>query len=587
MSQFNPNTTFYNASLPDPYRYAIGALKLNHPALLTAPSSMPVDRFSQQMASPITPSGLDTILPAEPSVGFQPLNPAQIVRLMRHPKRTGEWFNYLRIGNDPSTLRERLAMMATIHQKLDKTGKIQLENLLKNGILTNTDGDDTHSTLYYLYAIATTKRAEGLSGKNTLQEVVATLDNPYRISQKFNRLMPDTAQKMLMAEAQSPRIDPRKPVSADNFATYSNTCQAASIMFVMAQTQPKELARMAYGLTSPRLATREKVRLDQLADTPLEAFQRLKKAGIAYKVTGPNEVTVALKLPQTAYQRMVDDAKLPDKRNGVDAALQSAFVNLVSRNTYDGLSDRSWDTDSALVTIENTDSLPPLAKEQLKAIINAGMPMQATQRQALNLIQQLPMIDPHDRQALIDGLFLEASGINEDQISLARSILQDKGNVESVTYMASGAIANSNNSSPYLFGYNRDFDRISQDLLTALNAGHYPIIGTVPTDSSGAILNGHITTITGAFVDKTGALQFVIADSDDDINHHVIRAARELIPQIHHVSFPKEQAKQILKEMQTLGNHYLTPGPAEASRYQVISMAPPAAPTDSTVTRTA
>jgi hypothetical protein len=587
MSQFYPNTTFYSASLPDPYRSPIGVMGLRHPSLL-APSPIATDRFSQQASAPM----LDTVLPAEPPVGFQPLNLSQKFILLRHPKRTGEWFNYLRIGNDPSTLRERLAMMATIHQKLDKTGKIQLENLLKNGILSNTDGDDTHSTLYYLYAIATTKRAEGLSAKNTLHEVVATLDNPYRISQQFNRLKPDTAQKMLMTAAQSQRIDPRKPVSAENFATYSNTCQAASIMFVMAQTQPKELARMAYGLTSPRLASREKVRLDQLADTPLEAFQRLKQAGIAYKVTGVNEVTVSLKLPQTAYERMIDDAKLAGKRNGVDAALQSAFVNLVSRNTYDGLSDRSWDTDSALVTIENTASLPPLAKEQLKAIINEGMPKQTTQRQALNLIQQLPMISPEDRQALMDGLFLEASGINEDQISLARSILQDKGNVESVTYMVQNGNPNpnSNDSNPYLYGYKRDFDRISQDLIAALDAGHFPIIGTVPTDSSGAIMNGHITTITGAFLDKTGALQFVIADSDDDINHHVIRPARQLIPQLHHVSLPKDQAKQILKEMQTLGNNYLTPGPAEARRYQVISMVaptPPANSTASTVTMTA
>jgi hypothetical protein len=470
MSQLYPQTTFNNVSLSAPYRTPMGVISLPNNATLYAQPAV-ADHFNRQPSSLGSPPLAETSLPPEPSVGIQPLSLFQKLGLMAHPKRTATWLNLLRVGNDPSTLRERLTMMATLHHKLDKAGKVQLENLLKNGILTDTDGDDPHATLYYLYAVATTPRAKGLTCKNTLKEVIATLDNPYRISQQFNRLEPKIAQEMLAAEATAAPIDPRQPRSAENFAALSNSCQASSIMFVMAQTQPKELARMAYGLTSPRLATREKVRLDQLADSPLEAIQRLQESGIPYKITGPSEVTVALKLPTTAYERMVNDAKQPGKRNGVDAALQSAFINLVSRGTYDALSDTSWDSDSALVSIENASTLPEAFKGTLKSIILSGQPMTDVQRQFLMIVRQLPMLSSEDRAMLTEGIFTSANGQNEAQIALARSILQDKGSVDSVEYMACkpNPDVSQNDSRPYLYGYTRSFDKITEDLIKLLS----------------------------------------------------------------------------------------------------------------------
>ncbi|MEB3245153.1 MAG: hypothetical protein VKJ06_04110 [Vampirovibrionales bacterium] len=530
-----------------------------------------VDTFSRANATP--PIAVNPELSTEPpttALPVAPLSTKQKGFMLANKALMAQW--RAKLGSEAA-----LSMMVQVNDMLDKKGKLKLQNLLQSGKLTSTDGDNQSdnglTTLHYLYRIAMAPRAQGLQSKAILNEVVSCLDNPYSISQQFDALKPQIAQAMTQLDAP---VDPRKSASED-FADFSNTCSASGVMFILAQQQPKELARMAEGLTSPRLATTEIARLDQLANTPFEAYQKLKQNAIPYEPIDANTVRVTLRVPKSAYLRTLNDEQVPGKRNGTEAALQSAFIHLVSRNSYNGRSDKTFDFDTAKVAIENTTSLSPALKTQLTALVDSGLPFRQLQQQFLARVQSMPTISPEDRQTLTDGIFAEASGINEDQISLLRSIIEDKTAVDSVTYMVTDANPDpqqaKTDTSPYLYGYKRSFEQIAQDLVTALKNGHYMIIGTVPTNAQGRIENGHIRTLTGAFLDAQGEVQFTIADSDDGIPRHSIESARKLIPELHHVSFPKEQALQIKQEMQQLGANYYVPGKPESAQYNLVAMA--------------
>ena len=70
-------------------------------------------------------------------------------------------------------------------QNLDKSGRKGLDNLLKGGILLNSDSTDSSTVLDNLYNILTTKRADGLDNNKLAADLIETLNNPYRIKQKI------------------------------------------------------------------------------------------------------------------------------------------------------------------------------------------------------------------------------------------------------------------------------------------------------------------------------------------------------------------------------------------------------------------
>ena len=70
----------------------------------------------------------------------------------------------------------------------DKETKKNLNMLLKTGILLNSDSNDNSTTLDNLYKIATTQRAQGLSGDVILKNTIDTLANPHMITQQFGNI---------------------------------------------------------------------------------------------------------------------------------------------------------------------------------------------------------------------------------------------------------------------------------------------------------------------------------------------------------------------------------------------------------------
>ena len=67
--------------------------------------------------------------------------------------------------NSLEPAEQQQTMMYTLFQRFDKTGQAYLKTLLENGkLLQNSGGEDRHSMLYHLYAMATTPRLNGMDG---------------------------------------------------------------------------------------------------------------------------------------------------------------------------------------------------------------------------------------------------------------------------------------------------------------------------------------------------------------------------------------------------------------------------------------
>lgn len=421
---------------------------------------------------------------------------------------------------------QRMAMYRKVSKSLSRQGRDALHNLMKQGVLNDVNTDDGHSTLYHLYAIATTRRAQGLDNKRVLEETVRILNRPYLITQKFAPLSENIARQML-ALRNNPvqRLNRSGSMPVVRRITYedidvlnSATCVPASQMYYMADTSPGELARHINEASSPLQAIYEKVALAELDPVnPENALKILKDNGIPYQMSGPGEVMVKIAIPESGMLRAVNASKTPltgKYRSGVGALIQSAYAYLATKS-YD------------------------------------------------------PATDMRDSEVPGQG----SKGLTEAEKTLMESIVKDNGGVDSVTYQAVAGKANpapGEEGLPFLYGYTRSFEQTAGDLIEALKMGEFVIIGITDTDPNGAIVGGHEITVTSAFVDeKDGELKFVVVDSDDDVPAPVVRSARELIPLIHHAGMPRDLAKKIQAEMDATQG-YFVPTQEDLASFQPI-----------------
>ena len=421
----------------------------------------------------------------------------------------------------------RLKMYLEVRGALNREGKGHLDNLLKTGVLNDTDTDDQHSTLYQLYAILKTPRAQGLSNKATLQETIKILNKPYLITQKFGPISENVGREILRVRNnpqatlnRAGSLPADKPLTwADLNVDTSATCVSSSVMYYMADKKPGELARHLNELTSPMQAFYEKVKPSELSpDDPAQATSILQQNNIKYVQSGDDELLVKVELPKAGLLRAINDSgKNGDGnyRTGVEAAYQSALTFL---------STRSYD----------------------------------------------PATDFRDSEVPGVG----SKGLTEPEKTLMETIIKDNGGVGSVTYQV---VAGKNNPGPgeesqsYLYGYTRSFEQITSDMVQALNMGEFVVIGITDTDETGAIVGGHEITLTSAFVDpKDNELKFVVVDSDDDIAKPVVRTAREVIPRIHHAGLPLQLAQGINSEM-SASTTYLKPDQNDLANFEPMA----------------
>ena len=99
-----------------------------------------------------------------------------------------------------------------------------------------------------------------------------------------------------------------------------------------------------------------------------------------------------------------------------------------------------------------------------------------------------------------------------------------------------------------LQGWSDDYNKIQQDIISAIDSGENVIVGYVLTakqcNETGVnpnkIVNGHEITIVDYKKDPFGKITFICNDTDDDKPQFIEYKADYLLPKIHHASYPVE-----------------------------------------------
>lgn len=375
-----------------------------------------------------------------------------------------------------------------ISKMSDRHTRKNLDLLLKKGILLNNDSNDKTSVLDNLYKIATEPRAQGLDNKITLKETVATLNNPFLITQEFGDIPKTfegevvTAYKNSQSRNISFSAQQRAYVPDEVNVTHSGTCVAASEEFNLAQKSPAEFVRFVEGLSSPSMSVQKTITLSNLADNTLDAVWLLNAFEIPYEMKDFNTAKLTFAPDKNAIIRAkIQTAdKDPYERSCVDVLMQSTLMQVGSQQSYDTLTD----------------------KRQGK-------------------------FNQNDK------------GLIEFEKTFTESVLEDKNKI-SVTYQTVDENAK-------LVGYETDAQTTKRHLVEALDRGENVIVGYTQVDSNNIIINGHEITIVGYKKNSDGTLTFICNDTDDNMFKPIEYSESYLIPKIHHAALPHDIVKNDVK----------------------------------------
>ena len=396
-----------------------------------------------------------------------------------HPAFTSASVNFSNIRTSLSGKEEK-QKYETLLKSVDKQTKKQLENLLKSGILLNSDSNDNSTVLDNLYIIATTPRAQGLSQAGILKDTVSTIAYPYNITQQFGDIPVRYRQKAINANTED------KTNYVDNYMAhndidvqYSGTCVAASIEFNLAKRMPAEFARFAQGLSSPEMSVTKTIKMNNLADNTLDSVWLLNAFEIPFEMQGFEKAKLKFAPDKNAIIRaeIQTTDKDPYERTPLDVLMQSTFMQVGSQQTYNTLTDK--------------------------------------------------------RQ----GKFNQNNkGLIEFEKTFTESVVEDKNKL-SVTYQTVDDNAR-------LIGYETDRDTLKRHLTTALNMGENVIIGYTQVDNNNIIINGHEITIIGYKKLQNGKLLFICNDTDDNLSQPIEYDEDYLLPKIHHAALPKSVVEE-------------------------------------------
>lgn len=247
--------------------------------------------------------------------------------------------------------KEEKAKYTELTNLVDKETKRQLNTLLKNGILLNSDSNDKSTTLDNLYKIAKTKRAQGLNSEAILKDTINTISDPHIITQQFGNIPEQFQQIAKASEGNS---------SEDINVEHSGTCVASSIEFNLAQKHPAEFARFAEGLSSPQMAVNKTIKMNNLADNTLDAIWLLNAFEVPYEAKDFDKATLKFAPDKNAIIRAqiqtVDKDKM--ERSPLDVLMQSTFMQVGSQQSYDTLTDKRAgkfnQNDKGLIEFEKT-----------------------------------------------------------------------------------------------------------------------------------------------------------------------------------------------------------------------------------------
>lgn len=298
------------------------------------------------------------VMPVQPQNNSSNPNNSQDQSLLDYSNPA---YNQLSVKN--SQIHDKILYLQ-IFNSLDYEGKQLLSRLEPTGKLYSRNSNDGSSTLQNLYKILKTPRLDFFDSRNIVKETLKVMDNPYLTTQNFGDI-PDKIEPSLI-EAENYRLK-KKIDAAKSNGTYDpeleadplpltrkeinfskgHTCPAASIEFNLADRKPAEFARYVEGLTSPSKSVKTKVKYQDLSADRAEAVAALMYQQTEYKPLDWQTIEVTVRPDDNAYIRadVQEDARIPNSRSMIDVILQSAFMQLGSRGTYNSLTDnRSKDT---------------------------------------------------------------------------------------------------------------------------------------------------------------------------------------------------------------------------------------------------
>lgn len=393
------------------------------------------------------------------------------------------------------TTSEEQAKYSQVASALSKRERQYLDLLLKSGILLSTNSNDKSSTLDNLYKIITTPRAEGLDAKGVLKETIATIANPFIITQNFGDI-PKEYQAQILQQAQSNPASKEDVINPQTInVEHSSACVSASIEFKLAKQEPAEFARFAQELTSPKMAVDKTIQLKNLSDKTLDCIWLLNAFKVPYEMHDFEKAKLTLAPDKNAYIRAQIQTTNRDymERSVVDTLMQSTFMNVGSEQTYDALTDiRSgtfnWDN-KGLIEFEKTFT-ESVVEDKNKTSVTY---------QILDENGKVVGHEPH-------------------YANIKKHILDSLKMGESV-----------------IIGYTYSIK--NKELPT-------PDPNKKPEDE---ILSGHEITIIGIAKDKNGKMLFICNDTDDDNPNPIAYPEDWLLPKIHHAGLPQEVVANDIK----------------------------------------
>ena len=393
--------------------------------------------------------------------------------------KAGKHFGSFRIVRTELTPQEQ-KIYSKVASKLPQGQRSQLDNLLKKGILLDSNSNDNSTVLDNLYKVIEEKRARGLDKKIVLSEIVNTLNNPFVITQKFGDI-PDKELIDILNKPQDYRPQNNSPVekyTSEIRNVHSCACVAASIEFDLATKQPAEFARIANGLTSEQICATKKLKMTDIAPSWTESAWFLNEFNSKYKRDSWDDITVNMEPDRNAIvrARIQMTHKDPNERSLIDVLMQSTFMNIGSQQTYNSLTDIRTGK-------YNSD--------------NTGL-------------------------TDIEKSFAEAIATGKNKYSITYQQMDDNG---------------------FITGYECSLDKIKKHITDAIKLGENVIIGYTQKDETGKVINGHEITIVNIEKDKNGKEIFVCNDTDDESDLPVKYYVDELLPAIHHAGLPIEVLK--------------------------------------------
>jgi hypothetical protein len=459
-------------------------------------------------------------------VSISPLESVWLTAI--HPFRFFEIRQAEQKANRLSSLKDTvktLKQYQSVYCVLDGKGRKDFETLWKAGVL-NQKTENGESGLYHLYSMLTSPRSPGYNPSVLVREAVDIIANPYNITQRIAPLSDKgLAETLRVANAPS-RLDASgkpagrsQPLQPEELQiSNSATCVASSVMFCMANNEPAELLRQFNELTSLNNGFTEQVSREELMpEQPDMAAAVLNGKQVAFTLKNPEQFTTFVPLPKTAKPR----------------ALDSQDITNIHKRQYRGVLETLYQ--SSLTALGNPT-------------YNAA------------------------RDLMADG----SGGLTAEEKTVIETIIKDNHGTQSVTSQSVSSGGSSQDTSSYLYGYNRSFEQTTQDLVNALKMGQPVIIGITDTDETGRIINGHELTVTDAHVSpKNGKIIFTIADSDDGKQGSVHYEANQLIPKIHHMGLPLRLGQSVNQQIQQTvsPNAFLLPDATDAKIFRVPALA--------------